>query len=151
MMIPAQSLSAQDSPVGIWITVGNDGITENSHVQVYEKNGLLYGKIVKLLKAPQNQTCEICEGDKKGKPLLGMEIINGLKKNGTQYSGGELIDPENGKTYKCKLWRDHNHLKVRGYAAFFFKTQTWYPVEQKHPRGRTSHIYKGMGNKKFGG
>jgi uncharacterized protein (DUF2147 family) len=57
-----------------------------------------------------------------------LEIIQGLEKKGGVYKGGEILDPENGKTYTCKIWlneEDTDQLMVRGYVAFFYRTQTW--------------------------
>jgi uncharacterized protein (DUF2147 family) len=85
---------------------------------------------VKLLQDPPDQLCDKCKGDKRDKPVLGMEIIAGLAKKGSAYSGGKILDPENGKTYDCKIWREGDALKVRGYVAFFFRTQTWQLVQE---------------------
>lgn len=126
---PAQ---AGDSPVGLWKTIDDDGETAKSHVQIYEKDGTLCGKVVKLLQSPQDKRCEPCPGEKKGQPIVGMEILWGLKKQpeGNDYAGGKILDPDNGKVYRCKIWREGETLKVRGYIAFLFRTQTWYPVNE---------------------
>jgi len=58
-----------------------------------------------------------------------MIILKGLKKRGTEWSGGTILDPENGKTYRCKIWLDDGKLKVRGYLGILFRTQTWYRVK----------------------
>jgi uncharacterized protein (DUF2147 family) len=89
----------------------------------------VFGKIVKLLQDPPGLLCDQCTGAKKDKPVLGMEIITELSKNGSAYSGGKILDPDNGKTYNCKIWREGDTLKVRGYVAFFFRTQTWELLE----------------------
>ena len=125
-----QTALGGESPVGIWKTIDDDGITEKSYVEIYRKEGLLYGKIVKLLKDPADTVCDKCTGAKKNKPLIGMEIITGLKQDGRYFSDGTIMDPENGKTYRCRLWREGNHLKVRGYLSLFFRTQTWLLVAQ---------------------
>ncbi|MGD8836465.1 MAG: DUF2147 domain-containing protein [Desulfobacteraceae bacterium] len=124
-----QSVLADDSILGLWKTVDDDGKTAMSHVEIYEREGEVFGKIVKLLQDPPDVLCDNCTGDKKDKPVLGMEIIDGLSKDGSVYSGGKILDPDNGKTYKCKIWCEGDTLKVRGYVAFFFRTQTWQLLE----------------------
>lgn len=124
-----QNLFADDSILGVWKTIDDDGKTAKSFVEIYAREGKVFGKIVKLLQDPPDQLCDQCKGDKKDKPVLGMEIITGLSKKGSSYSGGKILDPENGKTYDCKIWREGDALRVRGYVAFFFRTQTWQLVQ----------------------
>jgi uncharacterized protein (DUF2147 family) len=57
--------------------------------------------------------------------VIGMEILQDLIKSGTEFTGGHILDPENGKVYRCKLWIEEGVLKVRGYWGPFFRTQTW--------------------------
>ncbi len=126
------SLSAQ-SVIGVWKTVDdNDGL-EKSNIELYEVNGKLHGKIVKLLDGAEGDRCLACKGDKKDAPLIGMEIIWNLKNSKGTYSGGKILDPETGKEYKCKiaLGDNSNELDVRGYIGFSLigRTQTWYRVE----------------------
>ena len=63
------------------------------------------------------------------KKVIGMEIITGLSKNDQEYSGGEILDPENGKIYRSKIWLEGKDLKVRGYWGPFYRTQTWLRTE----------------------
>jgi uncharacterized protein (DUF2147 family) len=63
--------------------------------------------------------------DRKGKKVLGMDIIRNMVKDGDEWEDGTIMDPDNGKVYDCKLWVEDGKLKVRGYVAFFFRTQTW--------------------------
>lgn len=129
VLLCGQSVFANDSILGVWKTIDDDGKTAMSHVEIYEREGKVFGKIVKLLKDPPDVLCDKCTGEKKDKPVLGMEIITGLSKDGSAYEGGRILDPDNGKTYNCKIWREGGTLKVRGYVAFFFRTQTWQPLE----------------------
>ena len=59
------------------------------------------------------------------KLLVGVNILTGLTKKGDKWEGGKIYNPKNGKTYKCSIWLDGNNLKVRGYVAMFYETQTW--------------------------
>lgn len=120
------------SIMGTWKTIDDNSGEERSYVEVYEKDGKVYGKITKLLdEEPASLICTECKDYRKDKPILGMEIITGMEANGTKnWKGGKIMDPENGKSYSCKLWLDDSGtLKVRGYLGPFFRTQTWYRVK----------------------
>mgnify|MGYP001210438130 CR=1 FL=1 len=123
---------ADESPVGLWKTIDDDGQTEKSYVQITEKDGTLSGKVVRLLQKPQDTLCEECTGERKDQPIVGMEIMWGLTKeeDGKTYTGGKILDPDNGKEYRCKIWREGDTLKVRGYIAFLYRTQTWFLVKE---------------------
>ena len=126
------SLTAQNSPVGIWKTVDDNTGEARSHIEIFEENGKLYGKIVKLLQKPSDTVCDNCSGDKKGKPLIGMELLSGLKTYKDYWSYGRIMDPDNGKVYKCSVWMEGtDKLKVRGYIGFsaLGRTQVWHKVE----------------------
>jgi uncharacterized protein (DUF2147 family) len=81
-----------------------------------------------------NPLCQKCPKDdsRYRKPILGMEIIQSLQKSGNEYIGGTVLDPEEGKVYRCKIWLEGNTLKLRGYVGPFFRTQTW----QRHSTGK---------------
>ena len=124
-------LSAQ-SIVGKWKTIDDESGKVRSVVEIYEKNGKMYGKVLKIFRSPekdQNPSCRDCTDDRKGQKIIGMEIIRGMKKSGNEYSKGTILDPENGKVYDCKMWVEKGKLQVRGYIAFFFRTQTWLPYK----------------------
>jgi uncharacterized protein (DUF2147 family) len=76
-----------------------------------------------------DDVCIKCRGELKNKPLLGMTIMQGMKQNGDAYEGGKILDPDNGKTYRCKLKLDEtgNKLEVRGFIgiSLFGRSQTW--------------------------
>ena len=121
------ALSAQ-SPVGMWRTIDDKTGKYKSHVEIYSENGELKGKVRKLLLKPETTLCEKCSGSKKNKPVVGMEIIKGMKKDGKEYSGGEIMDPENGKEYSCSFWLEgDDKLVVRGYLGISLlgRSQTW--------------------------
>ena len=99
---------AQDV-IGKWVTEGGD-----SQVEIYQSGDKLNGKIV-WLKA----------GDEKLDSKNPDKILTGLTKNKEKWEGGRIYNPKNGKTYKCSIWLDGNKLKVRGYLAMFYETQTW--------------------------
>ncbi len=121
-----------ESVIGEWKTI-DDGTGEvKSVVKIYEKGGKLYGDIVKLFNDDPNYNpvCENCTGTLKNQHIIGMTIINGLSKDGDEwYAKKGIIDPDNGKWYDVKIWREGNELKVRGYIGFVFRTQTWLLAE----------------------
>lgn len=113
---------------GKWKTVDDETGKPKSVVEIFKKSdGKYYGKVVQLLTKPEHDTCVKCTDDRKNKPIIGLEIIRGLQKNGGEFSGGTIIDPKNGKTYKCLIKKDGNSLDVRGYIGFSFigRSQTW--------------------------
>ncbi len=120
---------AADPIVGKWKTIDDATKQAKSIVQIYKRGVIYYGKIIKLLKDPQDKKCDKCKGSRKNKPVVGMVIVWNMKKDDDVYKGGKILDPENGKSYTCKMWVQGNKLKVRGYIAFFFRTQYWYRVK----------------------
>lgn len=123
---------SNDVIVGKWKTVDDETGQDKSIVEVFKKaDGKYYGKILELLQKPENDKCVKCKDALKDKPLIGLEIINGLTKKDREYSGGTITDPKSGKTYKCNITREGDKLKVRGYVGFSLigRTQTWSAVK----------------------
>ena len=124
--------AANENPVGLWRTIDDKSGKEKSLVRVVESNGQLQITIEKLFREPgeePNPLCDKCPGERKNKPVIGMQIGNGLKKDGDVWSGGEILDPQNGKTYKCKVWLEDKGKKmnVRGFigVSVLGRTQVW--------------------------
>ncbi|MBW8359564.1 MAG: DUF2147 domain-containing protein [Weeksellaceae bacterium] len=116
---------------GKWKTIDDETGKPKSIVEITKNSkGQYVGKIVQLLAKPENNTCIKCTDDRKNKPLIGLEIIRGLKKEGKEFSGGTITDPKTGKTYKCNIKREGDKLNVRGYVGFSLigRTQTWHKV-----------------------
>ncbi len=129
--ISASSVFAQ-SPVGNWKTVDDNTGEAKSHVTIYEKNGMLFAKISKLLSDPEDSKCDKCPGDLKDKPVLGMVIMWDMEKDDDEWEDGRILDPENGEDYSCKIWFEDGNaskLYVRGYWGFFYRTQHWYRLK----------------------
>jgi uncharacterized protein (DUF2147 family) len=137
VLAPFDAYAAPD-PIGYFTTVDDDGKTATSVVQIYARAGKLHGKIVELINPREkNPKCSACEGDKHDQPILGMEILWGLEKDGDEWSGGRILDPRNGTTYKCyiEVVDGGQRLKVRGYVgiALLGRTQYWRRTEHKAP------------------
>jgi len=120
------------SPVGRWKTIDDITGKAKSVVLIWEQGGKLFGRVQKLVdpdpKDP-NPTCDGCAGAQKGKPVLGMQILWDLQKDGDGWSGGTILDPATGKTYKCLLSVEEGgtKLKVRGFIGISLlgRTQYW--------------------------
>ncbi|MDF0718719.1 DUF2147 domain-containing protein [Kaistella sp. PBT33-4] len=116
---------------GKWKTIDDETGKAKSIVEITKNSkGQYIGKIVQLLAKPENNTCVKCTDDRKNKPLIGLEIIRGLNKDGNEFTGGTITDPKSGKTYKCTIKREGDKLNVRGYVGFSLigRTQTWHKV-----------------------
>ncbi len=128
---------AQQTPVGTWKTVDDETGKEKSLLQITETNGTLSGTVVKLLSEPndgKDKLCTKCVGNKKDKNIVGMTIMWGLKnENPTTWSGGNIMDPNNGKTYRCliEVQQGGAKLRVRGFIGFSLlgRNQFWYRVK----------------------
>ena len=133
LMFLAVSASAQvDKIVGKWKTIDDKDGSEKSIVNIFKaSNGKYYGKVEKLFKEP-NKKCTECEGENKDKPVLGMTVLNNMVEKDGTLSGGTIIDPANGKVYKCNVSLDTNtgKLKVRG------------SLDKRGVIGRTQHWVK---------
>lgn len=130
--IPFCMLHSQ-TVTGKWKTVDDETGEEKSVVEIYEEDGKIYGKVVEIVNPEgQNARCEKCKGGDKDQPIMGLVVIKGLVKDGDEYNGGRILDPNNGKLYKCYLQlEEKDKLKVRGYVGFSLlgRTQYWYRVK----------------------
>ncbi len=126
-------LSAQ-SVFGKWKTIDDRTGKPKGIINIYKKDGQMYGYIEKILeKGKEDALCVKCDGKLKDEPIIGMEIIKGGEKNEDgEWKGKHLFDPEQAMTFRFKIWLNpdnEDELKVRGYLAFLFRTQTWLRVE----------------------
>ena len=131
-LIAQLSYTQSASPIGIWKTIDDETGEAKSQVEIYEENNKLYGKIVKLLLKPADSICYACTGDKKDQPVLGMLIIEDMIPSEKYWSGGKIMDPENGKYYKCKIYMENeDKIKVRGYIGIELagRNQYWERVK----------------------
>lgn len=132
ILLISETVSAQQQIVGQWKTIDDTTGEPRSIVEIYKKGNKLFGKIMQILdEAERNKLCVECNGSDHNKPIEGMVIIKELEKDGNQYEDGTIMDPENGKVYRCKIWineENPNVLNVRGYIAFLYRTQKWIRV-----------------------
>ena len=125
---------AQATPAGLWKTIDDESKAEKSYVRLSESGGVLSGKIEKLLDpSKQDSVCDKCSDARKDQKVLGMTIVEGVKKHTDEpyWDGGTILDPNNGKTYKVRLTpKDGGKaLEVRGFIGPFYRNQQWIRVE----------------------
>jgi len=134
-LVSAGSALAQMTPVGSWQSIDDKTNEAKSQIRIAESGGVLNGRIEKLLRkeAKQDAVCDECTDDRKGKPLVGLEIIRGAKQvvGKEVWEDGKILDPENGKTYTLRLTPidGGKKLEVRGSVFGIGRTQTWVRVQ----------------------
>ncbi|XLZ67787.1 DUF2147 domain-containing protein [Massilia sp. SR12] len=132
LMAAAPAFAQDPSPVGLWKNIDDVSGKPKALIRITEENGVVQGKIEKLFRPAgddQNPVCDKCTDARKNQPIIGMVFMSGLKKDGNEYNGGEILDPDNGKVYKSKLKLADGgkKLEVRGYIGvpLLGRSQTW--------------------------
>ncbi len=132
---PAGAADAAKSPIGVWATQG-----AGSHVKIEDCGGKLCGSII-WLKEPLNKEGKDKVDSQNPDPslrtrkLAGLALLSGFvqdQSHANVWTGGEIYNPDDGKTYSCNLTlQDANTLRVRGYVGLSIlgKTQIWTRVE----------------------
>ena len=129
------TLTAQSQSVfGKWKTIDDRTGKPKAIIDIYKKDGLMYGHVVEILEEGKTDAvCSKCDGDMKDQPILGMTIIDAAKEHDDgEWKGKKLFDPQQAMTFRCKIWLNPDNkdeLKVRGYLTFIYRTQTWLRVE----------------------
>lgn len=127
-------MAQADKITGKWKTIDDKDGSAKSIVVIFKAtNGKYYGKVEKLFKTP-DKLCLECEGANKNQPILGMMIINNLVEKEGKLTGGTILDPKNGKVYKCNISLDKEgtKLNVRGSldkGGWIGRSQTWIRVK----------------------
>lgn len=130
LLLLAAPAFAQNSIVGTWRTIDDETGEPRSLVRITEQNGTVVGHIVRLL--PEGRVCEDCAPQFDGRDLRGVQVISGLRRDGSEWSGGRITDPKNGRTYRLKARLDGpNRLRLRGFigVSALGRTQTWERVQ----------------------
>ncbi len=124
--------SNSDDILGVWISE-----TGKAHVRVDKINGQYFGRIIWLRepiefgkpKLDKNNSDKI----KKTAPMMGLRLLNFFKFDGDGvWNEGTIYDPENGKTYSCKItMKEKNKLNIRGYIGISLigRTSIWKRVQ----------------------
>ena len=128
------SAIGQNQYIGKWKTIDDQTLKERSIIEIYERGSLLFGKVNKVFPAQGEDADPVCSKCDSTDPrfnqkIIGMNILQNMKKMDDGYGGGNILDPNNGKVYSCKIWIEGTDLMVRGYWGPFFRTQTWIKVQ----------------------
>lgn len=126
---------AQMTPVGLWKTIDDETKQPKSLVRISESGGVVTGKIEKLFNPSEpDPKCDKCSDDRKNQPIVGMQIIRNVRQDADDksiWTGGEILDPGKGKTYKARFKPTDGgaKLEMRGYIGFLYRTQVWERAE----------------------
>jgi uncharacterized protein (DUF2147 family) len=129
------SLAANNSPAGLWQSIDDKTNKPRSLIRISEHNGEYRAVIEKGLLPTDtgDAICDKCKDERKNQPIIGMTIVKGMRQNGDKYDGGNILDPEEGKVYKCKMTLNEagDQLEVRGYIGISLlgRSQIWTRVE----------------------
>ncbi len=127
-MLAGSILCFAQSFVGKWKTIDDETGKPKAVIEIYQKGNKYYGKIVEMLVKPTNNNCVKCTDDRKNKPIVGLEVLRNMELDGSELSGGTILDPAKGKEYKCTItFENKDKLKVRGYIGFSMigRNQYW--------------------------
>ena len=128
LLIITNSINSQ-SIFGKWYSTNEETGEIDSVIEVYKKQEKAFGKIIEIKNSERkNAVCDLCKDKNKNKPILGLNILNGLEKDGEEWSGGTILDPRNCNVYKCFIQLvQQDKLKIRGYfgLSIFGKTAYW--------------------------
>jgi uncharacterized protein (DUF2147 family) len=132
IVLSATAHAAEVSPIGLWKTIDDKTGQPRGLVRIMDVNGQYEGKVEKIFPKPGEETnpkCEKCDGLRRNQPVIGMTILWGLTKQGNEYQGGEILDPEDGKVYRARMrfLDSGKKLDVRGFIGFslFGRSQIW--------------------------
>jgi uncharacterized protein (DUF2147 family) len=132
LLLSACAWAQSSSPVGFWQTIDDKTGSPRAVIQItQDQNGVLTGKVVKGLVPgePHDKRCTACTDERKDQAIVGMTVLRGMHQEGEGWEGGDILDPDNGKVYKCKmhLEKGGTELVVRGFIGFSLlgRSQTW--------------------------
>ena len=125
-----QAQAQAPSAAGVWRTVDDKTGQPKGEVRVYEENGHWFGQITRVYDSKDAQSrCDDCRDDRKGKPIVGLTIVRNMTLKDGEFAGGDILDPDTGKVYRCRFRLDDGgeKLVVRGFFGFSLlgRTQTW--------------------------
>ncbi len=129
---PAAPVRAADSasPLGLWKTFDDKTGSARAMVRIYEQGGKLFGRIEQsFTPGAEQRVCAVCTDERKNQPIIGLVIVRDMRADGGEYTGGDILDPESGSVYRCKMHVEAGgaRLSVRGYIGFSLlgRSQTW--------------------------
>jgi uncharacterized protein (DUF2147 family) len=118
------------SPAGLWKSIDDVTGKPRALIRLLEHEGAIVGRIERILVGQADARCERCTDERKDQPVQGMTILTGLRREGDRWSGGRILDPENGNTYssQLRLLEEGRRLEMRGYIGtqMIGRTQVWH-------------------------
>lgn len=124
-------LQAQ-SPIGVWKTVDEKNGRTKGQIEFFEKDGMLFGKVLKLSNDTLNHICTACPGERRGQRMLGMILMENLRYKDGYWQDGRVLSPKQGKWYELRIWLEPNNpnvLVLRAYWGLLYRTQKWIRVK----------------------
>ena len=89
----------ESSPAGLWKTFDDRTHQPRGTVLIYEENGVFFGKIESSFNPGElSERCHGCQGDRKDAPVIGLVIMRGMTKHGSEFEGGDILDPKRGRS-----------------------------------------------------
>jgi uncharacterized protein (DUF2147 family) len=132
LLLSASAWAQNSSPVGLWQTVDDKTGSPRALIEItQDRSGVLSGKVVKGLipGEPTDKRCTLCTDERKDQVIIGMTVLRGMHPEGEGWEGGNILDPDNGKVYSCKMHLEKGGtvLVVRGFIGFSLlgRSQTW--------------------------
>ncbi len=131
LLVAVPTIAAESgSPIGVWKTFDDKTGDARALVRIYQQDGKLFGRILQSFKpGSETRVCVPCTDERKNQPIVGLLIIRNMQPDGSEFSGGDILDPESGTVYRCKMHLEAAgaRLVVRGYIglAFIGRSQTW--------------------------
>ncbi len=127
--IACAATASDATPLGLWTTIDDRSGKVRSEVRIYERDGALHGRIEKIILPGKHNRCVACTDERRDQPALGLVIIRDMKRDGEAWTGGDVLDPENGRVYAAtlRLEDEGRVLRLRGFIGvpLFGRTQTW--------------------------
>jgi uncharacterized protein (DUF2147 family) len=122
--------AAEPSVVGVWKTIDDKTHRARGTVRLYEENGAIFGRIITSADPKDvTEVCNLCEADRHNKPIIGLVFLRNMKKQGAEYGGGDILEPDTGRVYRCKMTLEDGGKKlvVRGFigVSLLGRTQVW--------------------------
>jgi len=125
---------AQPAEIGLWQTISDKTGKPQGYIRIQLVGDELRGVIEKGMPGDDpNEICTKCRGERKNQKKIGMTIITGMHRQDDHWGGGEILDPDSGTLYRCKIRAvdSGGKLEVRGFIGISLlgRTQTWLRAE----------------------
>jgi uncharacterized protein (DUF2147 family) len=122
--------SAEPAEVGLWQTISDKTGKPEGYIRITRVGDELRGVIERGMPGDDpNELCTKCPGERKNQRKVGMTIITSLHRQDDHWGGGEILDPDNGAVYRCRIRAvdSGRKLEVRGFIGISLlgRTQTW--------------------------